>query len=165
VHETEDDLRALQALIDASHARAGSHLREVFSDERRLTAAQLSELLTGVCVLDLATVTARGEPRVAPVDGLFFRGKWHFGTSPQAARARHLAARPVVSASHTRGESLAVVVHGRVERVPVSEGSPLRSYLLEVYGDQWLEWGHEEAPYWSIEPSAFFTFGGVGPSE
>jgi len=34
-------------------------------------------VLAGVQVLELATVTPRGEPRVAPVDGLFFRG--HFG--------------------------------------------------------------------------------------
>lgn len=163
MHETPDDLRALQALLDESHAAGGKHLREVFSDERRLSAAELCERLTGVCVLDLGTVTAKGEPRVAPVDGLFLRGQWHFGTSPEAARARHLAARPAVSGSHTRGEDLAVVVHGQAQRVSVAEGSPLRAYLLEVYGAQWLEWGHEAAPYWVVEPSRMFTFGGVAP--
>lgn len=104
----------------------------MFSDERRLSAEQVAERLTGVCVLDLATVTARGEPRVAPVDGLFYRGRWHFGSSPEAARTRHLAARPAVSASHTRGEALAVVVHGTARPVEVGEGSDLRPFLVGV---------------------------------
>jgi hypothetical protein len=161
VHETPEDLRALQALLDASHTAGGSHLRTVFSDDRRLSAGELSERLTGVCVLDLATVTAKGEPRVAPVDGLFLRGQWHFGTAPDAARARHLTARPAVSAAHTRGEDLAVVVHGKVRLVSTAEGNPLRAYPLEVYGEQWLTWGHDGAPYWVIEADRMFSFKGV----
>lgn len=162
MHETPEDLREVQALLDRSHAAGGEHLRTVFSDERRLSAAELAERLTGVCVLDLATVTAKGEPRVAPVDGLFFKGRWHFGTAPNAARARHLAARPAVSAAHTRGEELAVVVHGTARRVDVGEGSPLRAFLVGVYGESWVEWG-ADAPYWVIEPARMFSFGGAAP--
>ena len=117
MHETDDDLRALQELLDRSHAGAGEHLRAIFDDERRIPAAELPALLPGVQVLALATVTARGEPRVAPVDGLFFRGRWHFGSSERSARFRHIRTRPAVSAAHIRGEELAVIVHGRAVEI------------------------------------------------
>jgi hypothetical protein len=117
VHETADDIAWLQELLDRSHAGAGEHLRAIFDDERRIPAAELPALLPGVQVLALATVTARGEPRVAPVDGLFFRGRWHFGSSERSARFRHIRARPAVSATHLRGEELAVVVHGRAVEI------------------------------------------------
>ena len=74
VYEDDQDRTAVQELLDASFARAGEHLRGIWGEDSRLTAAELSEELPGVQVLDLATVTPRGEPRVAPVDGLFYRG-------------------------------------------------------------------------------------------
>ncbi|MDQ3654220.1 MAG: pyridoxamine 5'-phosphate oxidase family protein [Chloroflexota bacterium] len=48
-------------------------------------------------LLSLATVNRHGEPRVGPVDGLFYRGRFWFGSSPKAARFRHIRARPAVS--------------------------------------------------------------------
>jgi uncharacterized pyridoxamine 5'-phosphate oxidase family protein len=162
VYETEADLRELQALLDSSHAGAGPHLRAIFDERRRIPAAELPDLLCGVQVLALATVTARGEPRVAPVDGLFFRARWYFGSSDESARFRHLRARPAVSAAHVRGEQLAIVVHGRA--VEVDTGVPsealLRAYLMETYPG-WEEWG-AGAPYARIEPSAMFTFRAAG---
>jgi hypothetical protein len=117
MYETEDDLLELQALLDRSHANAGPHLRSIFSDDRRIPAAELPALLPGVQVLALATVTARCEPRVAPVDGLFFRGQWHFGSAQSSARFRHIRARAAVSATHIRDEELAVVVHGQAHEI------------------------------------------------
>ena len=78
MHETSDDLVRLQALLDSSYDRAGEHLRSIWGPECRLDAQALSEELDGVQVLDLATVNARAEPRVAPVDGLFYRGRFWF---------------------------------------------------------------------------------------
>jgi hypothetical protein len=40
-----------------------------------LTAAQLTQILTGICTLALSTVTTTGEPRISGVDGHFLRGK------------------------------------------------------------------------------------------
>ena len=42
-HETPEDLAWLQRLLDESHASAGPHLRDIFSDERRVAAADLPE--------------------------------------------------------------------------------------------------------------------------
>src|SRR5919197_3564480 len=96
MHETPEDLAALQDLLDRSYAAAGTHLLRIITPERRLTAEQVCERLTGMCLLALATATADGRPIVGPVDGIFFRGAFHFGSSPDSVRFRHIAARPWV---------------------------------------------------------------------
>src|SRR3979490_222899 len=119
MHETADDLRALQELIDRSYAAARRHLLRIHTPERRLAATEVAERLTGMCLLALATVTADGRPMVGPVDGIFYRGALHFGSAPDSMRFRHIRARPQVSATHLPGEHLAVTVHGRAVTVDV----------------------------------------------
>jgi uncharacterized pyridoxamine 5'-phosphate oxidase family protein len=157
MHETAEDIAELQRLITASHAGAGPHLRAIFDPARQIPAAELADLLPGVQVLNLATVTAKGEPRVAPVDGLFFRGEFWFGSSHESARFRHIRRNPAVSAAHTRGEELAVIVHGRAHETALDESHPFRAYCLEVYGDAWFEFG-VDAAYARIQPERMFTF-------
>ena len=161
-HETEEDLRELQALIDSSHAGAGEHLKRIFSDERRVAAADLPGRLTGVQVTALATVTGAGEPRVAPVDGLFYRGRLWFGSAPDSLRFRNIRERPQVSASITHGEEFALVVHGVAHVVDLNdpEHEGFAEYIGEVYGHAKIDWakGH---PYAWIEARRMFTFGGV----
>jgi pyridoxamine 5'-phosphate oxidase-like protein len=160
MHETADDLTELQALLDRSYERAGEHLRSVFTPDRRIPAAALAGLLPGVQVLNLATVTRNCEPRVAPVDGLFYRGRFWFGSSPTSTRFTHLRARPQVSATHTRGESLAIVVHGRAALIDLDDpaNAGFRAYCLEVYGPDWEEWG-APAAYARIDAERMYTFG------
>ncbi len=159
VHETDDDRRQLQELLDRSYEAAGAHLRSITTPQRRLSADQLCRLLVGVQVMDLATVTASGEPRVAPVDGLFFRARWWFGSSPESVRFQHIRRRPAVSASHTRGEDLAVVTHGRAVEIDLADESTaaFRAYYAEIYGP-----GHlaqvADAAYAFIEADRMYTF-------
>ena len=162
-HETEDDLRELQRLLDESHAASGVHLRRIFSDERRVTAADLPARLGGVQVMHLATVTAAGEPRVAPVDGHFYRGRLWFGSAPDSMRFRHIRARPQVSASVTHGEEFAVVVHGTAHEISTSdpEHSGFRAHLIEAYGPEWADSPQSGASFAWIEPTRMFSFGGV----
>jgi hypothetical protein len=162
-HETPEDIAELQRVLDRSHASAGVHLQRIFSEERRVPAAELPGRLQGVQVLALATVTARGEPRVAPVDGHLYRGKIWFGSAPDSMRFRHIRARPSVSATITHGEDFALVVHGVAHEIdydaPEHEG--FRAYLTEVYdGTGWARGN----PYAWIEPWRMYTFGGVGGS-
>src|SRR5918992_4819538 len=117
MHETADDMIELTALLDRSYARSGNHLRSIFTPERRIPADELVALLPGVQVLNLATVTRACAPRVAPVDGLFYRGRFWFGSAAASVRFVHLRERTQVSASHTRGEELAVIVHGTATMV------------------------------------------------
>jgi uncharacterized pyridoxamine 5'-phosphate oxidase family protein len=164
VHETPEDLAALQALLDRSYASAGPHLLRIITPERRLTAEQVAERLTGMRLLALATVTRDGRPIVGPVDGIFFRGAFHFGSAPDSVRFRHIAARPQVSATHLPGEELAVTVHGRAVSVDVrgEEGAGLRQALLDVYvpryGPQWEEFLDSGPVYARIDAARMFTF-------
>jgi uncharacterized pyridoxamine 5'-phosphate oxidase family protein len=161
MRETPDDLDVLQRLLDDSYAGAGEHLRSIFTPERRVPADELCEILTGVRVLNLATVTAAGEPRVGPVDGLFYRGAFHFGSSQSSVRYRHLRERPQVSAAHTIGEELAVVVHGSAVFVDAwsGENAGFHATLLDTYGPDWEDWAPQQGAFYArVEARKMFTF-------
>lgn len=168
MHETPADLAELQQLLDTSYASAGRHLRSIIQPELRVDAAALTDRLHGVQLLHLATVTAACEPRVAPVDGLFFRGRFWFGSAQDSARFRHIRARPQVSATVTHGEAFQVTVHGTAQEADLfqPQHGPFREYLIQTYGDSWNEWG-ASAPYACIQAKKMFTYSnphGVPPA-
>lgn len=167
-------MRSLQALLDRSYEQAGAHLRRITTPERRVHAEQLIQELGGMCLLALATVTADGRPVVGPVDGIFHRGSFHFGSAADSVRARHIRARSYVSATHVPREEFSVTVHGRAVPVDIRDGSPgsFRRTLLEIYVPRYgAEWetdfldsdsdgeGAGGSPvYWRIEAERMFTF-------
>jgi hypothetical protein len=160
VYETEDDLSALQDLLDASYARAGDHLKGIWGEKTRLTAAELPGELPAVQVLDLATVSAKGEPRVAPVDGFFYRARFWFGSSPYSFRFRNIRRNPAVSGAITKGgETFLVLVHGKAVEIdpfgPDAEG--FARYPQEVYDFDWAN-AHPGAPYARIEATTLLAF-------
>jgi len=164
MHETADDLAVLQALLDRSYAASGEHLKRIITPERRLSAADVAERLTGMSLLTLATVTADCRPLVGPVDGVFFRGAFYFGSSPDSVRMRHLRARPQVSATHVPREELSVTVHGRATFVDVKdpENREFRQTLLEVYvplyGESWEEFLDSGPVHARIDADRMYTF-------
>jgi nitroimidazol reductase NimA-like FMN-containing flavoprotein (pyridoxamine 5'-phosphate oxidase superfamily) len=164
VHETAADIADLQDLLDRSYEASGPHLRRIITPERRLDAGEVAERLSGMCLLALATATADGRPIVGPVDGIFLRGAFHFGSSPDSVRFRHIRARPHVSATHLPGEELAVTVHGRAVPVDVRSeaGAELRQTLLEVYvpryGPEWEQFLDSGPVYARIDADRMFTF-------
>ncbi len=164
MHETPDDLARLQELLDRSHAAGGPHLRSIITPERRLTAATLAERLQGMCLLVVATVTADGRPLTGPVDGIFYRGAFHFGSSPESFRLRHLRARPQVSATHLPGEDLSVTVHGTAVPVDIQDprNAGFRQTLLDIYvpryGAEWEQFLDSGPGYIRIEADKMFTF-------
>ena len=161
MHETPEDIAELQALLDRSYAEGGPHLLRIHTPERRLGAAALAERLTGMTLLTLATVTSDGRPLAGPVDGVFFRGAFHFGSAPDSMRFRHIGARPQVSATHLPGEELGVTVHGRAVPVDVSAG-PFRQALLDVYvpryGEDWAQFIDSGPVYARIDAERMFAF-------
>jgi hypothetical protein len=161
MHETPADLGDLQELLDRSYAAAGEHLLRIHTPDRRLGAEQLAERLTGMCLLSLATVTADGRPITGPVDGIFFRGAFHFGSSPDSVRFRHIGARPHVSATHLPGEELGITVHGRAVPVDVAAGD-FRRTLLEVYvpryGAEWEQFLDSGPVYARVDADRMFAF-------
>ena len=165
MHETPDDLARLQELLDRSFAGAGAHLLSISTPERRLSAAALSERLTGMRLLVLATATADGRPITGPVDGIFYRGAFHFGSSPDSVRFRHIGPRPHVSATHLPGEEIAVNVQGRAVRVDLKDpaNAGFRQTVLDVYTPRYgPEWEHDfldAGPvYARIDADKMFTF-------
>jgi hypothetical protein len=160
MHETPDDIRALQQLLDRSYESAGPHLRSITTPERRVDAAALAARLTGMCLLVVATVTADCRPIAGPLDGIFYRGAFHFGTAPDSVRYRHLLTRPQVSATHMPREEFAVNVHGRAAPVEVAGG--FRETLLEVYvpryGADWEQFLDSGPVYMRIDADRMFTF-------
>ena len=115
-------------------------------------------------LLALATVTGDGRPMVGPVDGIFYRGSFHFGSAPDSVRLRHIALRPQVSATHLPGEELAVTVHGHA--VPIDLDAPehgeFRRTLLGIYvpryGPEWEELLFSGAVYVRIDADKMFTY-------
>lgn len=165
MHETASDVQALQARLDASYAAAGAHLLSIHRPERRLTAAQLAQRLTGMCLLSLATVTADGRPVIGAVDGIFYRGTFHFGSSPDSLRFVHIRRRPQVSAMHLPAESLAVTLHGRaviLGDLHADEHAGFRQTLLDVYtpryGKEWEAFLDSGPVYARIEIERIFAF-------
>ena len=164
MHETPDDLAALQDLLDRSAAAAGPHLRSIITPERRLSAPDVCASLTGMSLLVLATVTSDGRPLAGPVDGIFYRGAFHFGSSPDSVRFRHIRRRPHVSASHLPGEELAVTVHGRAVPLDVrhEDHAGFRQTLLDVYtpryGAEWETFLDSGPLYARIDADRMFTF-------
>jgi hypothetical protein len=136
VLETPEEISRLQELLDRSAAGAGAHLREIVTDERRLSAARVCERLRGMRLLVVATVTADGRPLAGPVDGYSLRGSFCFSSGRNSVRMRHLAARPAVTATYLAGEELAVTVHGRAELFELAD--PGRAELRQAMLDHYL---------------------------
>jgi nitroimidazol reductase NimA-like FMN-containing flavoprotein (pyridoxamine 5'-phosphate oxidase superfamily) len=165
VHESEADLTALDALLERSYGAAGQHLLRIHTPDRRLSAEQVAARLTGMCLLALATTTADGRPIVGPVDGIFYRGSFHFGSAPDSVRLRHIRKRPHVSATYLPGEELAVTVHGSAVPVDVQDdqNAGFRRTLLDIYvpryGPDWEREFLDSGPaYARIAAERMFTF-------
>ncbi len=157
VYETPAEVEALQRLLDTSRTGATAHLRGIVGDDRTLTAEDLVALLTGMRVLTVATVTARGEPRISALDGHFVHGTWTFSTDGGAAKARHIQARPAVSVAHVDGETFALFMHGEAQQVrPDDRGwGELLDHWTRYYGESPLGWGddirlYRLAPTWAV---------------
>jgi hypothetical protein len=161
MHETEAELDELDTLLDRSLSAATAHLRSIIRPgERTLTARQLVTVLSGMNVLTLATVTAKGEPRVSAVDGHFLHGRWIFSTDRSSAKARHLERRAAASVAHLRGEELGVFTHGSAELLNPASGpadpefGSVLEYLTGHYGDSPLNWGDvvlfRLRPHWMV---------------
>ena len=163
--ETPEEMAGLQALLDSSMATAGPHLHAIITDERRLTAVQLTERLQGMRLLVLATVTVDGRPLAGAVDGYFLHGTFWFSSGRDAVRTHHLTQRPACSATHLPGEELAVTVHGWAERFALRNPAygEFRQAMLDEYlptqgpsFEQWLD--EADAVGVRIVPEKMFTF-------
>ena len=124
-----------------------------------LSAAQLVAHLQGPRTVALATVTARAEPRVAPINA-FLCTAFHVPTVAESARARHLARRPAASLTYFEGTDVAVIAHGQMRVI----GSRTTRRLPTSTRD-WRKGGLESPTEWSgspvylrMEPATLYTY-------
>src|SRR5581483_11124573 len=108
----------------------------IMEEPRRLGAERLTAELPSPAVLNIATVTAHGEPRVSAVDGHFLHGRWHFTTDASASKARQLRARPAVSAAYTPRDGFGVFCHGTASALERGSSAfkELVDHWMQVYG-------------------------------
>ena len=135
MRETAEQIAELQELLDRSFEKASDHLKSIMEPQRRLTAERLVAELPSPAVLNIATVTAGGEPRISAVDGHFLHGHWYFTTAAKSPKARQLRARPAISASYTPKDGFGVFCHGRVTELPLGqERQMVIDHFIETYG-------------------------------
>ncbi|HZC71740.1 MAG TPA: pyridoxamine 5'-phosphate oxidase family protein [Jatrophihabitans sp.] len=157
MRETLEELAALQELIDASFAVASDHLRGIMAPERRLTAEQIVADVPSPAVLNVATVTRRGEPRLSALDGHFLHGRWYFTTAGNSPKAMQIRTRPAVSASYTPRDGYGIFCHGTATLVDGAEKQLLIDHCTRVYGQSPENFGDGIA-YVRIEPKWLVGF-------
>jgi Pyridoxamine 5'-phosphate oxidase len=159
MYESEEDVRRLQEMLDRTLARANPHLAAIVSPERRLNARQVVTYLQGTKHVAFATVNNRGQPRVAPLDGVFIRGRFTVSTGAQAARLRHLRANPACSAVHMDGDRVGIAAHGSARIL--GEGDPVVEELdrvwTEIYGSSPFSWGKGVA-FMVVDPTSMWAY-------
>jgi len=128
-------------------------------DRWAISAADVCDYLQGIRHLALATVNARGEPRVAPVDGWFVRARFIFGSGGNSIRVKHIRGNPSVSATHFAGDDIAVIVHGRAELIPSDHRDApwLDEVISDLYGSSPFSWG-KDVHLGRIEPGTMLTY-------
>jgi hypothetical protein len=159
MHETPEDMQRLQGLLDKSIERAGAFLRSSFQmPEHSLSAGQMTRYLQGIQNVAFATTTAKGEPRVAPIGSLFYRGRFHIPTVATAARTRMVTARPAVSLTHFVGDDLAIIAHGSATIIPVDhpDFAAVEEMQRAANGSSVRDWG--EGVYLRVEAETLVTF-------
>jgi GNAT superfamily N-acetyltransferase/uncharacterized pyridoxamine 5'-phosphate oxidase family protein len=159
MYETPEDLNHLQELLDRSIKQAGSFLRSSFQmPEHSLSASQLVQHLQGLQNVALATVSAKGEPRVAPIGSIFYRGSFCIPTVMTAARSRHIRKRPAVSLTHFEENRSAIIVHGQASIISSdAEGfEKLDEMYQGISGTSVRNWG--EGIYIQVRADVIYTY-------
>jgi GNAT superfamily N-acetyltransferase len=159
MRETQEDIERLQTLLDTSIKRAGAFLRRSFQmPEHSLTAQQLIDCWLNVQTVALATITTRGEPRIAPISSLLYRGEIYIPTVATAARTRHVMKRPAVSLTLFRENELAIIVHGYAAIISPDHADfeTLENLLYAYTYTKAGEWG--EGVYLHIQAEAIYSY-------
>jgi uncharacterized pyridoxamine 5'-phosphate oxidase family protein len=157
--ESENEMRELQALMDRTIAHANPHLLGIVKRERQLNARQVVRYLQGTKHVAFATVNERGEPRVAPLDGVFIHGRFTVSTGGRAARLKHLRTNPACSATHMDGDTIGIVVHGLATIIGQGDegADELEPVWRDIYGSSPFEWG-EGVVFMRIEPTSMWAY-------
>ncbi|MGE3074100.1 MAG: pyridoxamine 5'-phosphate oxidase family protein [Dehalococcoidia bacterium] len=156
--ESVEELEQLQSLLDRSYAGMNAHMADIVTPERRLSAAQVCNYLQNVKHVSFATVNARSEPFVAPLDGWFIHGRFIVSTGAGALRLRHIQANPSVSLAHVDGDEIGIWAHGVARRLTEAD-PPAQEWVraaTEFYGSSPSGWG--DIAVFLVEPRKMFAY-------
>jgi len=159
MHEAPEDFQRLQTLIDQSIEQAGKFLRRSFQmPEHSLSAQQLVHFWQGMQTVAFATVTSKGEPRVAPISAVLLRGHFYIPTVATAARTRHIMRNPSVSFTCYVGEDVAIIVHGEATVIQPDhpDFAAVEALHIKENGQGVRAWG--EGVFLLITPKTLYSF-------
>jgi Pyridoxamine 5'-phosphate oxidase len=160
MRETAGELAQLQALIDRSHARIGTHMGNITHPDRyALSARQVVRLLDGMQTVAVAAPAPNGDPLVAPMDGWFLHGRFYFSSAGDSVRIRGLQRRARASIAFFDAERFLINAHGPV--VLLAQDHPDVGEIDEVfrghYGGSAFDWA-EGSVYVRLDADRFFTY-------
>jgi hypothetical protein len=122
LYETEDEMAALEGVLERSMSKSGEHLSSLFGVGQWLSADQVAHHLQGLRAIALATVNSRLEPRVAPMEAVLVHARFYVAVESESSRVRQLTRRPAVSLTYTREDDVLITVHGNA--LIVHKGEP-----------------------------------------
>jgi Pyridoxamine 5'-phosphate oxidase len=110
------ELEQLQRILDESVASAGPALRANFvAPGWVMSAREFIDFWAGGRMAAVATVSARGRPRVAPLEVSWQAGRLHLPAFANSARLRDHRANPDCAITSWNDAWTAVIVNGQVE--------------------------------------------------
>ena len=115
MQESPTELQLLQDVLDRSHRESGRHIRSMFTEQSRISAAELVSALPGIFEIHLAVTTSDGAPMVAPVDAALFRGRIWFGLPVYSVRSRLVRRDGRVSGSYKNRDQIEGGYHGWID--------------------------------------------------
>ena len=156
--ETDAELAELDALFQAHLAHANPHMLAIVTPERRLNARQVTRYLQGTRHVAFATVNAKGEPRVSPLDALFIHGRFTLSTDEAATKIGHLRRNPACSAVHLDGDRIAVAVNGTVEWISRdhADHDEIHQAWIDTYESDPYGWGR--VLLFRIQPASMWAY-------
>jgi uncharacterized pyridoxamine 5'-phosphate oxidase family protein len=159
MRETAADIEFLQRLMDETLADINPHMASIVTADKRLRASQVVRYLDGIKHVAFGSVTPAGEPRVSPLDSVFVRGRFTLSTDSSAARVANLRHNPACSLVHMVGDTVAIVVHGRVEWMTRdhADHAEIHSIWTSAYESDPYSWGNDIVLF-RAEPAAMWAY-------
>jgi len=139
--KVEDELAALQALIDRSVRTATPAVGDsVAYPERQMSASEFVEFWNSVRLVAMATVGEGGRPHLAPVHATLNGATLRLVIYDNTVRRGDLARNPRVAFTTWRADGAAAIVYGRAREIegslrparPGRSGKPRQVVEIEV---------------------------------
>jgi predicted pyridoxine 5'-phosphate oxidase superfamily flavin-nucleotide-binding protein len=115
----QDNMQALQSLIDRSIASAGPAAADSLAyGPRQMSAAEFVEFWQTVRLVAMATVGENARPHIAPVHARLDGTRLHLIIYENTVRRRDISSNPHVALTAWRADGAAAIVYGVARELP-----------------------------------------------